>query len=118
MPEPISAALLIAAALAAAGSTATTLKLSEIDAWIEAERGRLNAPKGRVWATVTSERTEKGQITVTASLYCLEEPFISLSFKPKQRLVASKPWAATRLEPALERKFKGKKSFNVELTRS
>jgi hypothetical protein len=109
MPDPFITPL-IAGAVAAA-LTSTTVKWSEIEAWIEGKRPGLKAPKGS--ATITWEKVGK-KVVVEATVYSLIDPF--LPGKPKPKLLGSNTWKADRLGPALESKFKGKQSFNVQLT--
>jgi hypothetical protein len=109
MPEPLT--LLIVGA-AAAALTSTTVKLPEIEAWIEGKRHGLKAPKGS--ATITREQVGK-KVVVKAEVYSLIDPF--LPGEPKPKRLDYKTWTADRLAPALESRFKGKQSFKVPLTR-
>ena len=111
MPDPFITPLIIGGVLGALSPTTTTVKWSEIDAWIKGKRPDLAAPKGR--AKITQEKAAGGQIIVTATVFSLVDAFLST----KEERLDSNRWTADRLDPALKNKFNGSQSFKIKLTR-
>jgi hypothetical protein len=109
MPDPFITPLIIGGVAGALSPTKTTVKWSEIDAWVKGKRSDLKTPRGR--ATITREKAANGQIIVTVTVFSLVNTFLSTKEVP----LGSSKWTADRLEPALERRFNGNPSFKIKL---
>jgi len=110
MADPLITPLIAGAVVAAV--TSSTVKWSEIEAWIESKRRGLKTPTGR--ATVACTKTGK-KVIVTVTVYSLVDPLLAI--KPKPKRLDSKPWNGDRVDRALVRKFNGKPSFDVPLAK-
>ena len=110
MPDPFITPLIIGGVVGALSPTTTTLKWTEIDAWIKGKRSGLKSRKGA--ATITREEAAGGQIIVTATVCSLEG-----TFSTKAVPLDSRKWTADRLDSTLKSKFRGSQPIKIKLTR-